>query len=737
MRSLQYFLIIFTVLAQMIGCAGGGGGSNGPGPDPNPGPDPIASKLTISSAGSVTAPANVTLGFSVQDESGSPVLGLGVSNFTITEDGSPLSTSESNMTGFPAKMGYNLLTVMMLDLSGSITADTLTSMIQASKNMIDVLDPATTGQKIAIYYFQSDVVILQDFTSNAATLKAQLDTLPNYVMSGASTNLYGAFVEGLKKLSSYSTSTLGTADLTAGSLVVFTDGTDMANKYTYDAAKSAVDASQYNVFTVGLNTADLDAQVLTDLGKSGYYPASDVSALSDAFSTIATNIIADSSKYYVVVYCSAKRDANLHTATLVVTTSSGATGTATYQFSANNFTDGCYDQVEAEKLQYWDADGDNYYSVSGPLQDCDDSDPYNWVSCSTCIDADGDGYKGTGCDRAADLWDNDASKHPLNLTTVVSTLAGSAGVSGSTNGTGTAARFSAPDGIAVAGDVLYVADFNNNEIRKVVISSGSVTTFAGSTTSGSTNGAASVARFKNPAGVATDGVNLYVADTNNNMIRKINLADGTVSTLAGSTTSGSTDGVGTAARFNGPHGIATDGVNLYVTDTNNNMIRKITIADGTVTTLAGATMSGSADGIGPAAKFNNPRGIVTDGVNLYVADSQNYRIRKIVISDGTVTTLAGSGSGSSNGIGMAASFNYPEGIAFDGMNLFVTDFWNNSIRKIDILTTAVTTIAGSTVSGSADGTGTSAKFYHPEGITTDGISLYVVDYANNTIRIIK
>ena len=129
-------------------------------------------------------------------------------------------------------------------------------------------------------------------------------------------------------------------------------------------------------------------------------------------------------------------------------------------------------------------------------------------------------------------------------------------------------------------------------------------------------------------------------------------------------------------------GITTDGTNLYVADYNNHRIRKIVISTGVVTTLAGSS-PGFADDNGTSASFNYPRGITTDGTNLYVADSSNHRIRKIVISTGVVTTLAGSSSGNTDATGTSASFYYPLGITTDGTNLYVSDTYNHRIRKIE------------------------------------------------------
>jgi len=154
-----------------------------------------------------------------------------------------------------------------------------------------------------------------------------------------------------------------------------------------------------------------------------------------------------------------------------------------------------------------------------------------------------------------------------------------------------------------------------------------------------------------------------------------------VTTLAGSS-SGSTDATGTSASFNNPIGITTDGTNLYVADTNNNRIRKIVISTGVVTTLAGSS-SGNTDATGTSASFNYPLGITTDGTNLYVSDTINHRIRKIVISTGVLTTLAGSSSGSTDATGTSASFYSPKGITTDGSNLYVADMYYHRIRKIE------------------------------------------------------
>ncbi len=282
----------------------------------------------------------------------------------------------------------------------------------------------------------------------------------------------------------------------------------------------------------------------------------------------------------------------------------------------------------------------------------------------------------------------------LSLSTAVTTLAGS------TSGT-----FNNPRGITTDGTNLYVADSDNNRIRKIVISTGAVTTLA------------SIAG--NPQGITTDGTNLYVTTYRGHRIYKIVISTEAVTTLAEST-SGNLDNI---------IGITTDGTNLYVSKFLSHKIQKIVIDNGTVTTFAGNS----------SGTFNRPWGITTDGTNLYVSDVNNHRIRKIVISTGVVTTLVGTAGsyGSTDTADGTPSFKYPRGITTDGTNLYVADTNNHRIRKIVISTGSVTTLAGSSDGYTDHTTGILAKFDSPIGITTDGTNLYVGDSENHRIRKIE
>jgi hypothetical protein len=285
-------------------------------------------------------------------------------------------------------------------------------------------------------------------------------------------------------------------------------------------------------------------------------------------------------------------------------------------------------------------------------------------------------------DSTGNLYVADSFNHTIRKMTlvganwVVTTVAGLAGNRGSANGTNSNARFNEPGGVAFdsAGN-LYVADWASSTIRKMTPAGTNwvVTTAAGLAGSfGSVNGTNSDARFNIAGGVALDSAdNVYVVDVENNLIRKMTLTgtNWVVTTVAGlGGNSGGTDGPGNVALFKGPSGVAVDGAgNTYVADQINHTIRKVT-PTGEVTTLAGlAGYAGSTDGMNSAARFNDPSGVAVDNSgNIYVAETLNHIIRKVTPagSNWSVTTLAGfpnptGNGGSADGTGSSARFSFP------------------------------------------------------------------------------
>ncbi len=290
--------------------------------------------------------------------------------------------------------------------------------------------------------------------------------------------------------------------------------------------------------------------------------------------------------------------------------------------------------------------------------------------------------------------------------------------------------------VDAAGNI-YVADYGNNLIRKIT-PAGVVSTFAGSGNQGVTDGAGTLASFNAPTGITADASgNLFVADAGNNLIRKITPA-GVVSTVAGSDSTGSANGIGNAASFYDPLSVAVDGSgNLYVADAGNDEVRKIT-SGGTVTTFAANDTSSTASASPVGLAFNNPTGVTVDASgNVYVANYLNNTILTINPA-GTASIFAGSASGqqgSANGPAASATFYFPNSVAADASgNIYVADGINNLIRKITP-GGIVSTFAGNGLAGAVDSTGTNASFNGPAGLAVDAAgNVYVADSDNNLIR---
>jgi sugar lactone lactonase YvrE len=351
------------------------------------------------------------------------------------------------------------------------------------------------------------------------------------------------------------------------------------------------------------------------------------------------------------------------------------------------------------------------------------------------------------------LYVTDTALHAVRRMTTagVSTFIAGRVPNGNADGTGSAAAFNSPEGMAAdTAGTIYITDTANHTVRKVALD-GSVTTFAGTAgTAGSADGL--TALFRSPTAACTDSIgNLYVSDTGNHTIRKIT-PDGMVSTLAGTAgSSGTTNGTGAAARFKEPRGLAIDSAgNLFVADAGNQTIRKITPA-GVVSTFAGgAGVAASTDGTGTAARFKTPTGLAFDSAgNLYVTDRGNATVRKITSAGVVVSTFAGSAGnlGNVDATGTAARFRDPVAIAVDGSNnVFVTDLYYNSLRKITSAR-VVSTAAGQAwltnqtgildflpYGGDINGADTMATFFHSTALAFSGSDLFVLDRGNHALR---
>lgn len=297
---------------------------------------------------------------------------------------------------------------------------------------------------------------------------------------------------------------------------------------------------------------------------------------------------------------------------------------------------------------------------------------------------------------------------------------------------------------------LYIADGDNNRIRKVDAATGIITTVAGngSASYSGDGGLATSASLRTPSGVSLDSAgNMYIADYNNHRIRKVDAATGIITTVAGTGTAGFSGdgGPATSASLYLPHGLCLDSAeNIYIEDHLNHRIRKVNGTTGVITTVAGngiATFSG--DG-GPAisASLRSPSGVYVDSAgNIYIADRDNQRIRKVDGSTGIITTVVGNGSANYSGDGglaTSASLNGPAGVRIDSAgNLYIAEFYNQRIRKVDGTTGIISTVAGTGSAGfSGDGgQSTSASLNFPSELFLDSANnIYIADYNNHRIR---
>ena len=292
--------------------------------------------------GHVQQPSNIYLFFSLQDGNGKPVTGLTQNDFEIYEDDAPISQLESAQTIIPNPSVYTMATVLLLDMSGSILeSETLDPLKQSANTFLDKV-AGDEGQQVAIYRFdgRDKIIKVIDFTNKTADLKAALNLLTKASITSdseydLSTNLNGAVQQGLAALDA-ARSAIATGELFTGSLVTFTDGTDQAGRVSNEAAVASVTASTHYSFTIGLG-GEIDESHLKNLGKSGFAFANDADELNNAFDQIAETIRSESSKRYVLGYCSPKRLGD-HKVTLRVKNRPGA---LSYAFNADGFAGGC------------------------------------------------------------------------------------------------------------------------------------------------------------------------------------------------------------------------------------------------------------------------------------------------------------------------------------------------------------------------------------------------------------
>jgi uncharacterized repeat protein (TIGR01451 family) len=350
-------------------------------------------------------------------------------------------------------------------------------------------------------------------------------------------------------------------------------------------------------------------------------------------------------------------------------------------------------------------------------------------------------------DASGSLYVADASSSSIRKlaagTRVFTTVAGNGAASFiGDGGPATSAQLNQPFGVAV--DVsgnLYIADSSNNRVRKVAAATRVITTVAGngSFTYSGDGGPATSASLREPYGVAVDGSgNLYISDTRNHAVRKVAAATGVITTVAGNGTLGSSGdgGPATSAQLGLPQGIAVDGAgNLYIVDSVACEVRKVTAATGIITTVAGnGTQGNSGDGgLATRAQLSIPLAVAVDSAgNLYIADSDNWEIRKVSAATGVITTVAGNGAPGYTGDGgpaALAQLSQPAGVAVDGSgNLYIADAGNNAVRKVTATTGIITTIAGNA---------TNAQFGGPYGVAVDASgNVYVVDHLYSLIRML-
>ena len=366
-------------------------------------------------------------------------------------------------------------------------------------------------------------------------------------------------------------------------------------------------------------------------------------------------------------------------------------------------------------------------------------------------------------DGAGNLFIADLGNHRIRkvdgISGIITTVAGSGEMGFPGDGdAATAANFSSPRSVAVDGTGnLFISDHDNFKIRKVDSSTGIITTVAGNGEHGllsEDGGPATEAGLSFPEGVAVDEAgNLFIVDSGNDLIRKVDTVTDIITTVAGTFRQEDFSGDGgpaTQASLNFPQGVAVDGAgNLFIADSDNHRIRKVDAITGVITSVAGNGQEGfSGDGgLATQAGLNNPSRVAVDEAgNLFIADSDNHRIRKVDAITGVITSVAGNGQegfSGDGGLATQACLNSPHGLAVDGAgNLFIADRFNDRIRKVEVTSGVITTVAGNGESPqgvSGDGSpATEARLFFPEGVAVDEAgNLFIADTRNNRIRAVR
>jgi len=334
----------------------------------------------------------------------------------------------------------------------------------------------------------------------------------------------------------------------------------------------------------------------------------------------------------------------------------------------------------------------------------------------------------------------------------ISTIAGTGTpVFAGDGGLATSAGLYYPKGMFVdASGNVYFGEYSSQRIRKITASTGIISTIAGTGTYGYSGdgGAATSAQLNYPTGVCADASgNVYIADTYNDRIRKITSSTGIISTIAGTGTGGYSGdgGAATNAELSNPKGVSVDGSgNVYIADSDNYRIRKITASTGIISTIAGTGTAGNT-GDGAAAtnaQLSTPTGVSLDASgNIYIADYYNHSVRKVIASTGIIVTIAGNGAGGYSGDGgsaTSAQLYYPYAVSVDASgNVYISDEQNHRIRKVNPSTGFISSIAGTGTAGySGDGgPATSAELNYPTGVSVDiSSNVYILEWGNHRIR---